>query len=178
MSGIILLVGGTGCGKSTYAKRMIKPANKKAVIIYDVNNEYEEYPNRYTPLDTDIDNFVAILLKTRKSIILMEDMTGFLPNNGKNSGMVQVLQARRHTFNTIVMFYHSMTSIPKYVMDMATTLVIFKTNDDEININKKFSKKIITDAWKDVQDKASRNAFYSTPPPKNTLPDYRVVSLY
>ncbi len=179
MSGIILLVGGTGCGKSTYGKRMIKTANKKAVIVYDVNNEYADYPNRFTPLDTDIDKFVSMLLKTRKSIILMEDMTGFLPNNGKSSAMVQVLQARRHTGNTIVMFYHSMTSIPKYVMDMATTLVIFKTNDDEININKKFSKKLITDAWKDVQEKASKNPFYSTsPPPKNTVPDYRVVSLY
>lgn len=183
MSGIIILVGGTGCGKTTYGRKMLQPVNKKAVVVYDVNNEYEGYPNRYTPLTTDIDTFIDVIFKCKNAVILMEDMTGFLSNRGRSSKMVQVMQGRRHTFNTIIMLYHSMTAIPKYVMDLATVLVIFKTNDDELNINKKFSKKIITEAWKDVQEKAANNPFYSNigkglPPPKNTVPDYRMVSLY
>lgn len=179
MSGITILVGGTGCGKSKYGQRITKPVNKKAIIVYDVNNEYEGYPNRYTPLTTDIDSFIDVTLKARNAVFLMEDMTGFLSNRGRNAKMIQALQARRHTKNHFIIFYHSMTAIPKYIMDMATTLVIFKTNDDEININKKFSKKIIVDAWKEVQEKANVNPFYSTtPPPKNTVPDFKVVSLY
>lgn len=183
MSGIILLVGGTGCGKTTYGRSIHKPVNKKAIVVYDVNNEYEGYPNRYTPLDTSIDQFIEICLKVKNAVIIMEDMTGFLSNKKRSSKMVQLLQGRRHTGNTIIMLYHSMTSIPKDYLDIATVIVIFKTNDDEININKKFSKKIITDAWKEVQERASKNPFYSNigkglPPPKNTVPDYRVVSLY
>ncbi len=179
MSGTILLVGGMGCGKSKFAANMTKAVNKKSIIVYDVNNEYKDYPNRYVPLQTNIDTFIDILTKTKNAIVLMEDMTAFLSNRGRSAKMVEVMQAHRHTGNTMIVFYHSMGDIPKYIMRLSSKVVIFKTNDDEMDIHKRFSKKIITEAWKEVQEKAKVNPFYSSmPPPKNTTPDYKVVSLY
>jgi len=179
MSGITILIGAQGCGKSHYALQMTKPVNKKAIIVFDVNNEYEGYPNRYTPLDTEIDTFIDVVFKARNAVVIMEDMTGYLSNRGRNAKMIKCLQAHRHSGNHYIILYHSMTSIPTDYINLAKKIVIFKTNDDEINIKKKFSKQIITDAWKEVQGKAAVNPFYtSMPPPKGTRPDFRVVSLY
>ena len=118
MSKAFILVGSTGCGKTYFTKQLLKTVHKNALLIFDVNNEWKEYYPY--PFDADIDKFLEKANKVRKGVILIEDATAFLSNRGRSDLLTKILVAKRHTQNTIILLFHSMRSIPKYIVDIST----------------------------------------------------------
>lgn len=177
MSKALILVGSTGCGKTYFTKQLLKNVNRKALLIFDVNNEYSEYfPYPFNP---DIDIFLEKASKIKQGVILIEDATAFLSNRGRSDLLTKILVAKRHTKNTIILLFHSMRSIPKYILDISTHVVIFKTNDPLTLVEKAFENDAITKAFERVQNNCKGHPFWSTyPPPPGIAPPSEIVSLY
>jgi hypothetical protein len=177
MSKAIIIVGGTGCGKTFYTKSLIKRANKNALMIFDVNNEYKDYyPHPFNP---DIDIFLDKCSRVTGGIFLFEDATAFLSNRGRSDKLTKIMVAKRHTKNTIILLFHSMRAIPKYLLDLSNIVVIFKTNDPETIVEKAFENEALTNAWKRVQTAAKGHPFFSCyPPPPGIAPPSEIFTLY
>lgn len=177
MSKAFILVGGTGCGKTYFTKQLLKSVNKNALLVFDVNNEYKEYyPYPFNP---DIDKFLEKASKISKGVILIEDATAFLSNRGRSDLLTKILVAKRHTQNTVILLFHSMRSIPKYLVDISTHVVIFKTNDPQTIVERSFENEALTSAWSRVQNNCKGHPFFSQyPPPPGIAPPSEIVSLY
>lgn len=185
MSKLLILVGARGAGKTHYAKTLIAKAHPAACYIFDVNNEYgDKYRPYYTELDGDIDSFITVTKNVRKGVILVEDATGFLPVNGRNLPFVKQIQGIRHTNNTFILLFHSMRTVPKYLMDFANAIVLFKTMDIPKRVEDTFGDVgnkdgTLYDAWKEVYETSKDHPFFETyPPPKGVAPPMKVFSLY
>lgn len=127
MAQSIIIVGATGTGKTTFVKNIIKKVpNKKALFIYDVNNEYKEYFPY--PLQT-VSDFMEKTQFISKGVFVLEEATIYLNNRSSNEYLTQLLVRKRHTNNTILLVFHSMRAVPRYIYELSNTIVIFKTND-------------------------------------------------
>lgn len=176
MSKAIIIVGGTGCGKTYFTKSLIRSVNKNALLVFDVNNEYSEfYP---FPFDPDIDNFLSKCMKVKQGVFLFEDATSFLSNRGRSDMLTKIMVAKRHTKNTIILLFHSFRQVPKYIFDLSNLVVIFKTNDPEYKLSEFGNEKLI-EAWQRVQTAAKDHPFFSSyPSPPGIAPPMEIFSLY
>jgi ABC-type multidrug transport system ATPase subunit len=127
MSKSIIIVGATGTGKTTYVKSLIqKVPNKKALFIYDVNNEYQEFfPYKLL----GIEDFMEKTQFISNGVFVLEEATIYLNNRSCNSYLQELLVRKRHTNNTIILVFHSMRSVPRYIFELSNYLTVFRTND-------------------------------------------------
>lgn len=154
----IVIAGGTGTGKSTIVKSLLAGANPANVLLYDVNNEHpnytEKYKNPYTQQVElpELDDFLLQCKLSRNCIIAVEEATMFFSNKGRSDEMVSVLVRKRHTMNNIILVYHSLRSMPKYILDFVNYLVILKTTIDTEKTVEELGRDEITQAWKEIRD--------------------------
>ena len=172
----IALIGCTGSGKTFRTKQLISKANKKALRIFDTNNEYQDfYP---VPFNPDMDEFLDGLEGVKNGVIVIEDATSFFSVYGNSRELVKLLIAKRHSNNTYILLFHSFGDFPKYIFRKCTDIIIFKTLDarkhlDVIGIDD------LTAAWEKVQAECKSHKFFSTqPPPKGVVPPSFHFSVY
>ena len=154
-----LIIGGTGTGKTTFIQQQIlsRIPNKNCIFIYDVQNEYSHFYNE--PFD-DFENFIErAALRIRNAVIVLEEATIFANNRTSNYFLRKLLVDKRHTNNFIILAYHSLREIPRYVYDLSNYITLFKTNDSPNLIRSKFEDQRILDMMSDV--KGNSNKFYS-----------------
>lgn len=123
-----IIVGAPGMGKTTFVKNILKRVHPGTIWLYDVNNEYTEIINQ--PL-LDFDVFCKEAMKKRESILVFEEATIFLSNKGSNNELKNILVRKRHTHNTILLVFHSLRYVPKYLLDLCNYMALYKTNDPE-----------------------------------------------
>jgi hypothetical protein len=145
-----LIVGATGTGKTTEVKRLLqKVPNKKAIFIYDVNNEYREfYPYEFT----DFQEFIERMTRVQWGVMVFEESTIFLSNRSCNMLLVDLLVRKRHTGNYIFLCFHSLRSVPKYVLNLCNYITLFHTNDSVNFIDNTFQNTALTSAFLEVQN--------------------------
>ena len=155
---LIVIVGGTGSGKSTLAKKFLAPCHPMRVLLYDVNNEHPAYTERYRNPFTNrielpsVDDFIEQAKSATSCLIMIEETTMFFSNRGRSEDMVSILVRKRHTMNNIILVYHSLRDVPKYLMVYINYLIILKTNFDTVDmVEKKFERPDITEAFKEIQ---------------------------
>lgn len=136
MSKCFIVVGTAGTGKTTFVKNMLSKVNKKAVSVYDVNNEYPEYSKGNLP---ELDEFTNFVDNSRNGVFVFEEATIFFNTRGTDKTLNKILVRKRHTNNTIILVFHSLRAIPRYVYDLCNYMVVRKTNDSETQIMGKFS---------------------------------------
>lgn len=122
-----IVVGGTGMGKSTFVKNLVSKVHPNALFIYDVNAEYTEYYN--APL-LKFPDFCTQATNKTDSLIVFEEASIFLSNRGSNAELIEILVRKRHTRNVIVLVFHSIRTIPKYIMAYVNYFVMYKTVND------------------------------------------------
>lgn len=137
---LILVIGHTGQGKTTWLKKFIEG---KRAYVFDVNNEYN-YPTDKGPVfaqmrhvDADVKKFLQISEGLKNTNIVFEDATGFLRGRQSPDTMRQIVK-KRHTGNNFIILFHSINRVPPELMEMANYLILFKTNDNLEAIDNKF----------------------------------------
>lgn len=128
----ILVVGGTGSGKTTIIKKLFVNNWKRNKLIYDINNEYKE------GLMMPMDKFLNIVKTASNSMILFEEATIFFSNKGDVEELRYLLVSKRHRNNVIIFTFHSLQSVPINIFALCDLLVLHKTNDNYRLIKNKF----------------------------------------
>ncbi len=133
-----IIVGNTGRGKSTVCDEIIKKgiAAKLSPVIYDPNGEWKKYTGA-KPF-VYFDEFIEKVITLKDKIILFEEATIYLSNRGNNKFLKQLVVQKRHYNNTIILNYHSLRSVPTYLLDFCNYLILFKTNDKPVFIEREF----------------------------------------
>lgn len=157
MSGIVIVCAGRRkTGKTTYTKKLLK-ASKLPKYIYDVNKEYEEFHNK-----KDLERMPVFLDKAitlEGHYMVFEEATIFFtPRGGAPEEMRHILVRARHSQSIIQLNFHSFNSMPKDIKNMADYIVVFKTNDNEIDVINRFDNPKVIEAWKRAQN--SKNPYY------------------
>jgi archaellum biogenesis ATPase FlaH len=133
----VLIIGNTGRGKSTSALELLKKAKneEREIIVYDPNNDYKEFYNK--PF-LDKKTFLNNLKNKKNSFILFEEATIFFSNKGNEEALVDLLVRKRHTNNEIVLLFHSLRSIPTYILELTNYIILYKTSDRPEYTEQKF----------------------------------------
>lgn len=129
----ITIVGMTGTGKSSFIKHFIK--NRRA-FVFDVQNEYQ-YLNNNRIVDLDEKNFIKLCMIKRNTVCVFEEATAFVIGNILRP-MRKMLVSKRHTGNTNILVFHTILSIPPFVLSLSDIIIMFKTNDEDYQVENKF----------------------------------------
>lgn len=150
---VYIICGFPEAGKSYFARSLLLKLKPQNVIVFDVNNEWGPKGKYYLGAGSracypDLDTFLPIVKKSTKKVILIEDATAHLSNRGYSEELAKMIVARRHSFNTYILLYHSIRAIPLYIRDVTTTVFLKKTADHvnefkKLNIDKQKAQSII-----------------------------------
>lgn len=128
----------TGQGKSRFTKTFIEGKN---CFVFDVQNEYQLSINprdaRSKDVSLDEKKFVEVCKNKRNTVIVFEEATGFF--EGKLDKEVRrIILSKRHTQNTLIFCFHSISSIPPRLMQFTNYVILFKTLDEPYQVESKF----------------------------------------
>lgn len=166
---VIIVIGGAQQGKSPYIKHYAENCN---LLVNDVQNEYGEkvkYPgqkpyllttdnksSRSRYIGADVDKFIELCKTKKNTICVFEEATMFF--EGKTSKeMRRLLFGKAHTGNVYVLVFHSINAVPPRMMESSNYVVLFKTNDEEKVVERKYSK--LLPYFKELQGKKDGTHF-------------------
>lgn len=133
----ILVVGMTGQGKSQWVKNYLKGVKS---FVFDINNEYGGLASERYLIDAkgkDETGFINECFNKTGTVCVFEEATGFFEGKtGKE--LRRLLINKRHTKNNYIFIFHSLSSVPPRIMQMANFLVLFKTGDEAYQVESKF----------------------------------------
>lgn len=124
--------------------------------MYDTQNEHKEMStdNRKPVsrlIDLDPTRFIGLCLTKKDTVCVFEDATGFI--EGKiGADFRKVWISKRHTGNTNIAVFHSMSSAPPRLIQLSDYVVIFYTKDETYMVEKKFPS--LLNDWLEVRSKA------------------------
>lgn len=147
----ILVLGHTGQGKSEFVKEYI--GTDKACLVMDIQDEYgsrTKYPGqkainlstnnkerRSRYIGGDFKIYLNIVLSKRKTICVFEEATIFLEGRTMDT-MRRVLVNKMFTQNVYVLCFHSICAVPPRILQLADYIVLYKTNDEEYQVERKY----------------------------------------
>lgn len=144
MGSLILIIGHTGQGKSTAAKKLAR-TGKKAPFVFDVNNEYSEFP-RHT--DGNFPEFLTEVESLTDSNVIFEEATGYL--SGRIGDRVKRLVInKRHKRNNYIFLFHSIADVPPFLYRLSNFIYLLKTADLYEVVKQKEPKLLA--AWQKLQ---------------------------
>jgi Cdc6-like AAA superfamily ATPase len=141
MSKCIIIVGGTGTGKTTEVCKMLTQLQSRQNYIFDVNNEqkYTLFSNKWNK-DCDFEKFIESLQNVRNSNIIFEEATIFFSHGSSTTQIKKLLVQKRHTNNILFFNFHSLRQVPLFILDFCDLLILGKTKDNPQNIRVKFEE--------------------------------------
>ena len=141
MGKLILVIGGTGQGKSTFLKKAIE---NKPCIVYDVQGEYSYLPTDVNSpqsrfFNSDPHKFIELCkLKHNGTICIFEEATGFFRGRSSKE-MMQLILSKRHPVDkggrNLIFVFHYIQAVPPSIINMCDEVILFKTSD-ELNLFK------------------------------------------
>lgn len=139
---LYIIAGFKGSGKSSIVRKIIEKNNH---LVFDVNNEYKNLPfdNKMAKsrFIGNYEDFVSIARSKKNTYVVYEDASGFFDGRvGKETrrAMTEV----RHANNVIIYLFHSVHLIPKGIIAFSDIIILFKTNDIEKDVLRKYPKLI------------------------------------
>lgn len=157
---VVLNVGRPKTGKTTRSKKLLQSfvndGRKNDIIIYDVNREYTAF---YDKPFLIYDEFIKSLEGIKNKILLFEEATIFFSNKSEEKILKRLCIQKRHDNNIIILNFHSIRSIPRYIFDLTDYVILFKTNDNELTVKSKCDNENFFECFKEVQNHS--NNFYS-----------------
>lgn len=156
--GCIVIVGGTGTGKSTLMRKIAiaqRNATGKKIIIFDVNAEHKDLCN--TP-KLDMKSFLSNAKLYNNNIVVFEEATIFLNHRNGTEDVTNILVRKRHTKNIFIFLFHSLRRVPLWLLDFTDFLIIKKTIDNPSTIRNKFGEfPEIIEAFEEIRESAKKH---------------------
>lgn len=153
MNDLIIIIAGTNQGKSYFTKQSLQN-EKVACFVYDVQNCYGPTSTKEgdiilnLPVGTkekrcrwfgEPEEFVRLATLRMNTTIVIEESTIFF--EGKTAKKTkQMIVDKHHNKNNIIFQFHSISSVPPRIMQLADTIVLFKTGDEEKEVSRKYAK--------------------------------------
>lgn len=135
---LILVVGSTGQGKSTFVKDSIQGKN---CLVFDVNNEYPDLDtNPLKPRSKYVglpEEFLQICFKRANSYLVFEEATGFL-KGAVSKELQRLIIEKRHKNNNLIFIFHSINRIPPAIFELSNFCVLHKTADNPKIVENKY----------------------------------------
>lgn len=153
----LVIVGGTGRGKSTKIKQILMQI-KKRPIIYDVNNEY--YKTGYNL--PEMKDFITLCENSTNQLFIFEEATMFFDHKagGDAKRISRLLVRKRHQKNYYIFVFHAMHQVPLFIHDYVQNFILFKTDEPKDLVLSKFAKnEKIRNAYLDVFDNKNPHYF-------------------
>jgi hypothetical protein len=157
----ILVIGATGQGKSPFIRSYLEG---KKCFVFDTQNEYgfrTKYEGQVpvglsdiTSADRarftvyDVRQFIKICFQKVSTIIVFEDATMYFEGRTAEE-MRRLLGSKRFTNNNYLLTFHSISAVPPRLMQFSDYVVLFKTGDDEREVERKYRK--LLPAFKNLQ---------------------------
>ncbi len=145
MSKSYCIIAQTGEGKSTLARQLT--ANKP-LLVFDVNGEYQDLPTDLNQSRCrfygEVKDFIKIATnKHGGTYCLLEEATGFFHGRSEEETRRFVI-GKRHPVEkggrNIIFLFHTVQSVPPFVLDTADFIILGKTGDDISAVKKKRAK--------------------------------------
>jgi hypothetical protein len=142
---LILAIGGTGQGKTSFVRKITEG---KPLLLYDVNGEHSDLTGDTTQARSryfgDPADFIELCRhKHGNTYCVFEEATGFLMGTMQKD-MRAFCVAKRHPVDlggrSIIMLFHTIASVPPFLLDMADMIVLFKTGDSVNEVKRKRPK--------------------------------------
>lgn len=148
---IILIAGGRGTGKTTFALKLIQSSPKKSLIIDTLDHPtYRNYPvvtidklklwksGTYRIFEG---NPVNIMNEVNRHVwnanIILEDAFKYLSPNMKKDEISLFIDCKQHNQDIIIMF-HALAQIPPNLIRLSDKLVLFRTKENLSPKNNRF----------------------------------------
>lgn len=173
-----LIVGQKATGKTTLAKRLLHISQLPKKLVFDPSGQeaWQDIPRmnpEYIPAwkqgtkrlweDNTPEMLHLINKYVTDTFIIFDDATAYI-DSIINTELKTLLTRNRHKNNDVVLIFHSLRSVPPKVFELATHLILFKTNDTEQNLrrlDKVPNAPEIIQAFNEVARKFPKNPHYN-----------------
>lgn len=125
-----IVIGGQDRGKSYFVKQLLKKSNLP-LFAYDVNSEYSN-----KKFELSMEEFLQKAITLKNTKIVFEESTIFFSSRGREQDLIRLLVA--HNGNLQFFCFHSLRSVPIYILELCHYLVLFKTKDNPTTIQRIF----------------------------------------
>lgn len=114
--------------------------------VYDVNKEW----GAPGPLPT-MDKYLETATRSRDMLFVFEEATLFFdPTQGRSDELRELLVRRRHTGVALILLFHAIADVPRYVLRMVDTWIQYKTNDADDDLRRVKGFRALVNAYRQV----------------------------
>ena len=148
----IAIIGFAGSGKTHNAKELYR-ASGLPLYCYDINKDWG------APQPPTMDKFLEQAKNKKKTFIVFEEATIFFSHSGRSDDLTNLMVRKRYNENKTVFLFHSLRSLPLFIMDYLDAIILLKTADRKTLIEKKFKDdENIIEAFRTIQEQSDTHA--------------------
>ncbi len=168
---IILVIGRKRCGKTTLTNALLQKRKRALVVDTFDHPAYREFKpveglhvgrikeGKFRTFDTPPIEVLSTVFSTMYDLtVVMEDAVKYLEANVPKNIKTGFIDNRNRGIDIIIMF-HALADVPKYLARMYNDMILFKTDEDIYQCKSRFSNfATIEAAHKSVMENESNYA--------------------
>ncbi len=152
-SKVILVVGQKHAGKTTLVRSMVKPVHPSNLILFDPNGQYSDI---YKKPFMKFNEFTEFAATVWNAVIVIEESTVYI-SHAPMMDVKDFCAGARNRSNMVILVFHSLRTLPRYVYDLAEIIYLGKTRDDADYISKKNDDPGLTETFLEVKNSKWKN---------------------
>ena len=150
---VALVIAAKERGKTTLTKKLahgiIKQAGAKGVhlrlLVYDTTGQWGVPYERW-------EAFTERMIDARNAVVVIEEATARLNSRHYSSAVEDAFIAARHHRCAFFLMFHSLRSVPEYLLNLTDDIYFMRTNDNPGTVARNYTKwPAIYDAWSRAQ---------------------------
>lgn len=178
---VVIVIGETGVGKTTLTTSMIDQYDDERGMVtmldsqgaeqlakfakIDMNKIPLQKSGKYRVLSGNIPLFIDMCCKNyfagtaKRGLVYIDDADGM--SKHENPQFTDLMGGVRHKQCDVMLTFHHIWRVPKYIMDNAQILIQMKTNEsiEQADINRFKKPQLILDAFKSVEEHPDKHYY-------------------
>lgn len=121
----IVIIGYQGAGKTPIAKQLKQEAGMRNNIVFDIRHEYPE--DEFTTFH-DFEKFKKFISTAKDCLIIFEEATAYI-GFFRDLELINLITGVEHNRLVIIFLFHSIKSVPHFVIELSRFVILLNTND-------------------------------------------------